>query len=334
MRRPLSDLRPIGPFKQINSNSDRDILEDTLGPGLDKVQVHFHSSENMRELRNDSVALMITSPPYNFGWDYGESFSDESRYVEDYLSMLARVFNEAYKKLMPEGRLAVNVPTIDKQTTEVNKGNIPTASDVVSMMMSGDKFGTFGVQSGDIQNMQSQTDWKVYDHIIWNKGVGSADAGLGSLGGGRGRPFRFKLDNAHESILIFQKPGKRNLSKVPDELIKASSLDKTYWTRDSADVPSGCSRFPASHTTPKDNLWTLPTTRIFEENGERVPSFPDELPRRLIKSFSFVGDVIVDPFAGAGTTLKVAKEEDRVSTGYDIREDLRPLIERRVGEPV
>jgi len=331
MRRPFADKRPLGPFMNRKQTVSQNTSLDNRDLG--NVDVHFHTSENMEELANESVSLIVTSPPYNFNWDYN-SYNDESNYVSEYLSLLARVFNESYKKLMPEGRLAVNLPTIDKQSSKGRSGNISTASDVISMMVTSQtKFGAHAVTSGDIRKMRSNTDWLLEDHIIWNKGIQSASTGLASLGGGRGRPFRFSLDSTHESIIVFQKPGKRNLDNVPTEYIKASSLDKSFWTR-TGDPPEGCSTYPQCHTTAKDNLWTAQTTNIFNENGEKVPAFPEVIPERLIKSYSFVGDTVVDPFAGAGTTLKVASNLDRSSVGYELREELKPLIKRNTGQDI
>jgi site-specific DNA-methyltransferase (adenine-specific) len=59
--------------------------------------------------------------------------------------------------------------------------------------------------------------------------------------------------------------------------------------------------------------------------------FPEELPRRLIKMFSFQGETVFDPFAGSGTTAKVAKSLMRNSVSYEINSDFIPLIEEKIG---
>jgi len=125
--------------------------------------------------------------------------------------------------------------------------------------------------------------------------------------------------------LVFQKPGKRNLSLVEDERINASKLNKEWWTSSEGDLPD---------TTAKDNVWNLRPANPISRQGEKVPTFPEELPKRLIEGYSFVGDLVVDPFAGAGTTLLAAKNIDRLGVGYELREQLRPVIEERVGESV
>ena len=59
--------------------------------------------------------------------------------------------------------------------------------------------------------------------------------------------------------------------------------------------------------------------------------FPEELPRRLIKMFSFVGETILDPFAGSGTTALAAKNTDRNSVGFEINPEFIPIIKRKIG---
>ena len=59
--------------------------------------------------------------------------------------------------------------------------------------------------------------------------------------------------------------------------------------------------------------------------------FPEELPKRLIKMFSFPRETVLDPFAGSGTTLKVAKDLGRCSVGYEINKDYIPVITNKIG---
>jgi site-specific DNA-methyltransferase (cytosine-N4-specific) len=63
----------------------------------------------------------------------------------------------------------------------------------------------------------------------------------------------------------------------------------------------------------------------------RVAAFPEEIPRRLIRMFSILGDVILDPFLGSGTTLKVAMDLDRRFVGYEKLGQLSEIIRRRAG---
>jgi hypothetical protein len=67
-----------------------------------------------------------------------------------------------------------------------------------------------------------------------------------------------------------------------------------------------------------------------EKQAEHEAMFPDELPYRLIKMFSFVGDTILDPFLGSGTTLKVALELERNAIGYEINPDFLEVINKKL----
>ena len=68
------------------------------------------------------------------------------------------------------------------------------------------------------------------------------------------------------------------------------------------------------------------------KQGEHTAMFPDELPLRLIKMFSFVGEIILDPFLGSGTTSKVARRLRRNSIGYEINKSFLPIIEDKINK--
>src|SRR3989454_12652016 len=78
--------------------------------------------------------------------------------------------------------------------------------------------------------------------------------------------------------------------------------------------------------------WKVPGARQDIDGLERrVAAFPEEIPRRLIRMFSILGDVILDPFLGSGTTLKVAMDLDRKFVGYEKLPQLAEIIRRKVG---
>jgi len=79
-------------------------------------------------------------------------------------------------------------------------------------------------------------------------------------------------------------------------------------------------------------VWTVPGARQNLDGFERrVAAFPEEIPRRLIRMFSIIGDVVLDPFLGSGTTLKVAMGLERKFVGYEKLEQLAEVIRRKVG---
>jgi site-specific DNA-methyltransferase (adenine-specific) len=75
-------------------------------------------------------------------------------------------------------------------------------------------------------------------------------------------------------------------------------------------------------------VWTFPAVSA-KKIGHPAP-FPEELPHRLIQLYSFKGDIILDPFAGSGTTCLAAARDSRYYIGYDINEDYLKLARDRI----
>jgi hypothetical protein len=111
----------------------------------------------------------------------------------------------------------------------------------------------------------------------------------------------------YEFILLFKKPGAAK--KVLKEVKEASRLSKEEWKE-----------YFSGH-------WHFGGARQLGHEAR----FPEELPRRLIRMFSFRGDTVLDPFLGSGTTVKVALESGRNSVGYEINENFLGIIEEKVG---
>ena len=111
----------------------------------------------------------------------------------------------------------------------------------------------------------------------------------------------------YEFIQIFKKPGKSQ--KVSKEIKEASRLTKEEWKE-----------YFAGH-------WHFGGVR---QVGHEA-MFPEELPRRLIKMFTFVGDTVLDPFLGSGTTVKAALEAGRNAVGYEINPDFLEAMPQKIG---
>ncbi len=149
-----------------------------------------------------------------------------------------------------------------------------------------------------------------YDYmgaIIWQKKTTMNTTGGAVVMGSFPYPPNGIVEIDYEFILIFKKPGKRE--KVDRDLKERSKLTKEEWKE-----------YFSGH-------WRIGGAR--QVNHEAV--FPEEIPRRLIKMFSFHGDKVLDPFAGSGTTLKVALELGRKAVGYEINPDFLNIIRDKVG---
>lgn len=114
-----------------------------------------------------------------------------------------------------------------------------------------------------------------------------------------------KID--YEFILIFRKNGKPQ--KIEKGRKQKSKLTKDEWNE-----------YFTGH-------WNFPG----EKQDKHLAMFPIELPNRLIKMFTFIGDTVLDPFLGSGTTSLSAKNLSRNSIGYEINKEFLPIIRRKVG---
>jgi site-specific DNA-methyltransferase (adenine-specific) len=142
--------------------------------------------------------------------------------------------------------------------------------------------------------------------IVWQKPTSMHTTGgekvMGSFPYPRGGII--KIDFEH--ILLFKKNGKT--ASVSKEIREASKLSMDEWNE-----------YFCSH-------WTFPGAR----QDKHIAVFPEELPKRLIKMFSFVGDTILDPFMGSGTTALAARNLNRNSIGYEISKAFRLFYEDKV----
>ena len=138
--------------------------------------------------------------------------------------------------------------------------------------------------------------------IIWQKKTSIATTGGATVMGSFPYPPNGIVEIDYEYIHILKKPGK---SPVVGKAVKeASKMEKTEWKR-----------FFSGH-------WQLGGARKVRHEA----MFPEELPRRLVKMFSFVGETVLDPFAGSGTTLKAALDLGRNAIGYEINRRFLPTI--------
>jgi modification methylase len=142
--------------------------------------------------------------------------------------------------------------------------------------------------------------------IIWQKVTTSNTTGGGVQMGSYPYPRNGILKLDYEFILIFKKLGEA--PKHTKEQKELSKMTAEEWNT-----------FFAGH-------WNFTGAR---QNGH-IAMFPEELPRRLIKMFSFVGEIILDPFAGSGTTSLAAKNLERNSIGYEINPEFIPFIKDKL----
>ena len=142
--------------------------------------------------------------------------------------------------------------------------------------------------------------------IIWQKTTTMNTSGGGAIMGSFPYPRNGILKMDYEFILLFKKLG--NAPKPTKEQKEQSAMSKEEW-----------SQYFSSH-------WNFNGVK---QTGH-IAMFPEELPKRLIKMFSFVGETVFDPFAGSGTTSLAAKNLGRNSIGYEINRDFAPIIREKL----
>ena len=142
--------------------------------------------------------------------------------------------------------------------------------------------------------------------IIWQKTTTMNTSGGGAIMGSFPYPRNGILKMDYEFILLFKKLG--NAPKPTKEQKEQSAMTKEEW-----------GQYFSSH-------WNFNGVK---QTGH-IAMFPEELPKRLIKMFSFVGETVFDPFAGSGTTSLAAKNLGRNSISYEINKEFAPLIKEKL----
>lgn len=252
-------------------------------------RVYLADSRNMGEILEESVALIITSPPYWHIKDYGVPHQiGYGQTLHEYLYDLARVWRECWRVLVPGRRLCINIG--DQFARAVLYGQykvIPLHAEIIA-----------------------QCETIGFDYlgaIIWQKKTSMRPSGGAVVMGSFPFPPNGIVELDYEYILIFRKPGK---SAPVDPGVRAlSALTREEWKT----YFSGHWQFGG------------------ERKDQHEAMFPKELPTRLIRMFSFVGETILDPFLGSGTTLKCALQLGRSGIGYEIQPAYLPMILQKVG---
>lgn len=275
--------------------------------GLNKLNVvYYKSSTNMKEVSDNSIDLIVTSPPYFNIKDYSMDGHQEITHsvvnkkdignldsFDKYIKEMVHVWKESERVLKPNGKLCINVPLLPMLKKDYNTHY---------------NRHIFDLQSSIQNSILTQTNLYLMDIYIWNRTNPTKSLMFGSYP----YPRNFYAQNTIEFITIYVKDGKP-LNNVPIENKEASKLTQDEWV------------------TYTKQVWDIPIPNKGDlAYGKHSAIMPEEIVKRCVSLYSFVGDTVLDPFAGSGTTLKVAKEYGRNYIGYELYENYKELIDEKV----
>jgi modification methylase len=253
-------------------------------------QYYIGDARRMTEVGDESVHLVVTSPPY---WQL-KNYDDErqigyNQSYEEYVNHLNLVWEECARALKPGCRMIVNVGDQFARSAYYGRYKvIPIRTEIVKFC--------------------EEIGLDYLGAIIWQKKTTMNTTGGASVMGSYPYPRNGIVEIDYEFLLIFKKPG---ATPPPSkELKERSAMTKERWKE-----------YFSGH-------WNIPGAR---QEGH-LAMFPVEIPKRFIEMFTFVGETVLDPFMGGGTTSLAANALGRNSLGYEINEEFARIAERRFGE--
>jgi site-specific DNA-methyltransferase (cytosine-N4-specific) len=281
-------------------------------------KIVFGDSRNMKEVKNNSIHLIITSPPYPMIEIWDNQFrmldkridelwknleKEKSKKEREFLikqiyelmhENLAKTWKEIYRVLINGGITCINIGDATRSINGVFR-LFPNHSKVI--------------------NYCERIGFVTLPYILWKKPTTKPKyKGKGAFLGSGFLPPNAYVTLDCEFILIFRKGNPRRF------------------------LPHDRLRYASKYTKEERDNWF---TQIWDFVGEkqklsdierRAACYPEELPRRLIKMFSIIGDTVLDPFLGTGTTTKVAIELQRNSIGYEIDKGFEKVIKNRLSK--
>lgn len=270
-------------------------------------KVYFKDARKMTELPDNSVQLIVTSPPYFNIKDYSldgyqknkkaQKASGQIGDIADYqkyIDQMVLVWKECERVLKPNGKLIINTPLMP-----MLKKNLITHYNR----------HIFNINNDIEHSILKKTNLFLMDVYLWNRTNPSKKLMFGSYP----YPRNFYAQNTTEFITVFVKDGIPE-NNLPTKIKEKSKLSQKEWVEFTKQI------------------WNIPIPGKGDMAfGEHSAIMPEEIVRRCVRLFTFVEDVVLDPFTGSGTTLKVAKELGRNFVGYEISKSYEDIIKLKLG---
>ncbi|MGB0930434.1 MAG: DNA-methyltransferase [Chitinophagales bacterium] len=270
-------------------------------------KTHWGNAANMQALQNESIDLVVTSPPYPMIQMWDEIFAAQDSEVKSALEkgdgpasfeamhkVLDKVWSEAYRVLKVGGVACIN---IGDATRTIEK-----------------HFRLYSNHARILQYCIS-LGFSNLPAILWRKQTNAPNKFMGS---GMLPPGAY-VTLEHEYILILRKGNKRNFKTAAEKLNRNESAyfweERNVWFSD---------------------IWDLKGVKqklSSQKSRDRSAAYPFELAYRLVNMFSVKGDTVLDPFLGTATTTLAAIASKRNSIGYEIDSQLEDTISEQILDP-
>ncbi len=232
------------------------------------------SEDILKNIPDNSIDLVFTSPPYNFGLDYAQNQDDH--YWENYFSKIFKIFKECIRVTKYGGRIIINIQ--------------PLFSDYIP---SHHLISNFFIKEKLI--------WK--SEILWEKNNYNCKY---TAWGSWKSPSNPYLKYTWEFIEVYCKGDLKKIGNEENVDISADEFKKWVVA-----------------------TWSIAPERNMKDYGHPA-MFPEELVERVLKLFSYKGDIVLDPFNGVGSTTVVAKRLKRKYIGIDISDEYCKVAEKRI----
>lgn len=278
----LRDVKKIEDYVSSSNNVEISINKKNIIQVNGTTQtIYIQDARNMREIKDNSVNLIITSPPYFNAKLYSKRPTNEDlgniHKLDEWFNEIEKVWKEVFRVLQPGRKAFINIMNLPIRT----------------------KYGFKSLNIvGKTIDIFEDIGFLFKREIIWHK-TNSVRAHFGTFP----YPGSILINYTHEFILEFEKPAPNNYKKyghLTKEQKEASKLEKDFWIE-----------------VKKSDVWVMKPEKSGNNRNHPAP-FPYELPYKLIKAYSFVGETILDPFLGSATTLATARDLKRNGIGYEI----------------
>ncbi|GBC75265.1 DNA adenine methyltransferase YhdJ [archaeon HR06] len=271
----------------------------------------------MKEIKDKSIHLMVTSPPYPMIEIWDKQFRMLDKSIDELWIKMEASKND-YDKVyfankiydLMHGNLTLTWKEVYRVLVE---GGIACINIGDATRSIGNIFQLFPNHARIIEECK-KIGFVTLPYILWKKPTTKPRyKGKGAFLGSGFLPPNAYITLDCEYILIFRKGKPREFN--PNDPLRYAS----QYTKEERD---------AWFT----QIWDIPGTKQeLSEVERRAAAFPEEIPKRLIRMFSIIGDTVLDPFLGTGTTMKVAMQLQRNSIGYEIDKNFKPTIEEKIG---